>query len=135
MGYRFPDSVAVFKELLNGRQVGEKDGAPVTLTAMKQLTADFPKHLPVVHVRRVGGAQDGVLRTDRIAVDTYAVGSTATGDYAQAIDEFLVGSSHESADGDLIDGVGVEVIPTEIPYASDTVNRVSATYRADTRGL
>jgi hypothetical protein len=136
MGYAFPNARNAVFALLDGLTVDDPPaGPPVTLTAFLRLTTDLDAHLPAAHVRRVGGTEDGPLRTDRVAVDVYAAGSDAAEDYADAVREHLAGSSHHVPGVGLLDAVTVEVVPTEVPYASDTVSRVTGTYRVDTRGL
>ncbi|HEY1177856.1 MAG TPA: hypothetical protein VGF17_17000 [Phytomonospora sp.] len=139
MGYTFPD----VREALFALVPLAVDG----VTPYFQLTIDWEQTLadsPAVLISRVGGAQSGPFRQDRMQVDVYAIGSARANDVAQQICTFLADSSHSvplppdpTQDGAptevLLDLVEVEVIPTEIPYMSDTVNIVSATYRVDTR--
>ncbi|HEY1176485.1 MAG TPA: hypothetical protein VGF17_10030 [Phytomonospora sp.] len=129
MGFMFPDARAAFYELVP-RAV---DPAPVPYF---QLVVDFADNLPAALIYRVGGEESGPFRQDRINVDVYANGSTAANRVANEIRAFLAGQSHDFGDpAQLLDQVEVEVIPTEAPYMSDTVNVVSATYRVDTRAL
>lgn len=125
MGYHFPDA---------RRAVFEIVGASGLSTPYLWLTTGFDAGLPATQVRRVGGSQDGHLREDRIQLDTYGAGSTAAGQAADALHELLVDRSHFVPGVGLIDSVTVETVPTELPYQSDTVNLVSATYRLASRG-
>jgi len=127
MGYTFPDARAAFYELAPRAS----DPAPVPYF---QLVVDFADGLPAALIYRVGGDESGPFRQDRINVDVYANGSTAANAVANQIRAFLTGTSHDTEAG-LIDLVEVEVVPTEVPYMSDTVNQVSATYRVDTRAV
>lgn len=122
--YEFPDAREAFFELVPRAEDG--------VTPYYQLVIDFVDYLPAALIYRVGGAESGPFRQDRINVDVYAAGSTAANHVANQIRAFLAGQSHDTEAG-LIDLVEVEVIPTEVPYMSDTVNLVSATYRVDTR--
>lgn len=126
MGYEFPDAREAFFELVPQAASG--------VTPYYQLVVDFAEHLPAALIYRVGGDESGPFRQDRITVDFYAAGSTAANHGADQIRAFLTGQSHDAAAG-LLDSVEVEVVPTEIPYMSDTVNVVSATYRVDTRAV
>ena len=127
MGYTFPDARAAFYELVPAAT----DPAPVPYF---QLVVDFADDLPAALIYRVGGDESGPFRQDRLNVDVYANGSTAANAVANQIRAFLTGTSHDTEAG-LIDLVEVEVVPTEVPYMSDTVNQVSATYRVDTRAV
>lgn len=127
MSYTFPDVREAFFELAP-RAV---DG----VTPYFQLVIDWEQTLatsPAVLIYRVGGSQSGPFREDRVTVDVYAEGSSAANDVAQQVCTFLADSSHDTAAG-LLDLVEVEVTPTEVPFMSDTVNLVSATYRVATR--
>ena len=124
MGYVFPDVREAFFTLVPRAQDG--------LRPYYQLTIDFADFLPAALIYRVGGSQSGPFREDRITVDIYAEGSTAANDAAEQVRTFIADSWHD-VDGILLDSVDVEVVPTEIPYQSDTVNLVSATYRVATR--
>jgi len=124
MGFVFPDAREAFYELVPRAQDG--------VTPYYQLTVDFADRLPAALIYRVGGEESGPFRQDRINVDVYADGSTAANAVANDLRAFLAGSSHDT-DAGLLDLVEVEVVPTEVPYMSDTVNLVSATYRVDSR--
>lgn len=124
MGFLFPDVREAFYVLVPRAQDG--------LLPYYQLTIDFADNLPAALIYRVGGSESGPFREDRINVDIYANGSTAANQTAENVRAFLSDSWHD-ADGALLDSVAVEVVPTEIPYMSDTVNIVSATYRVATR--
>lgn len=125
MGYTFPDVREAFYILVPRSQ---DDG----LIPYYQLTIDFADHLPAALIYKVGGSESGPFREDRVNVDIYANGSTAANTIAEGVRAFLASTWHD-ADGILLDQVDVEVTPTEIPYMSDTVNLVSATYRVATR--
>jgi len=124
MGFVFPDAREAFYELVPRAQDD--------VTPYYQLTVDFADRLPAALIYRVGGEESGPFRQDRINVDVYADGSTAANAVANDLRAFLAGSSHDT-DAGLLDLVEVEVVPTEVPYMSDTVNLVSATYRVDSR--
>ena len=123
-GYTFPDVREALFTLVPRAMDGVKP--------YYQLTIDFADRLPAALIYRVGGEQSGPFRLDRVAIDVYAEGSSAANDVAQQVCSFLADSWHD-ADGALLDSVEVEVTPTEVPYMSDTVNLVSATYRVATR--
>lgn len=93
---------------------------------------------PVLHLVQVGGAESGVERTVRVRADVYAAGESAAVDVAEAIASYLVGRPHYVPSDEtlgLIDTVGVESVPTPVPYADDVISLVSATYRAVCRPL
>jgi hypothetical protein len=128
MGYTFPDAREALYELIPKAT----DPAP---TPYFQLVIDWEKSLgtsPAVLIYRSGGEQSGPFRSDRMGVDVYAEGSGVANDVAQAICAFLTDGPQDTTAG-LLDQIEAEVVPTEIPYTSDTVNLVSATYRVATR--
>lgn len=121
----FPDSKRAVRELL--RRFG---------TTYLELTADYSKHgLPAFLVYRVGGSESGVFRTDRIVVETYALGMTAVDDAAQQAHELLLSGPHDGGQYGLLDRVTVESAPVEVPQPEGFPNMVTATYRVDVRGL
>lgn len=124
MGYRFPDARRGVRALC------EPFG-----TTYGYLTDGWEDHLPAILVYRTGGTEDGVLREDRIQIETYAEGSTAANDLAMEIHEAIVGVPHDVDGIGLLDNIAALVIPDEVPYESDTVTLVTASYRVSTRGL
>jgi hypothetical protein len=134
MGYQFPNAAKIIAVIIDGHEVavGEQTAG---VTAALRLEATFDQHLPVARVRRTGGTEDGPLRTDRVAVDVYAVGTTAAQTIADELCAFLVGRDHDAGDLGSIDDVSVETVPTEVPYASERISQVTATYRVDSRGF
>lgn len=124
MSYRFPDVEVGVQELLNGDHL-----------AYLWLPMNFAKDLPAHHVYAVGGSEDGVLRTTRVEVATYAEGRDAAFEAAEAAREFLTAGPHHVPGVGLLDAVRVDVPPRGIPYADDRINLVSTTYRVDTRPI
>ena len=95
---------------------------------------DFPVH----HLSKVGGTTDGPFRTDRIRIDSYAIGDDAANDAAETLLTALADRHHYAVgreDLGLIDRITVESAPAQVNYPSDTISLVSATYRAATRPL
>lgn len=124
MSYRFPDVEVAFHALLD-----------VGATAFLWLPLDFDAHLPAHHVYVVGGSEDGVLRSTRVEVATYAEGRDAALDAAEAARAVLTSGPHLVPDVGLLDVVRVDVPPRGIPYMDDRINQVNTTYRVDTRPL
>ena len=119
MSYEFPDTERALVEVL-----GE--------TATLWLPADFGDNLPMRHVYSVGGRDEGVLRTDRLVVDVYAVGRSAAKAGAEEVRSILTDGPHFTTEG-LLDRITVEVGPHLLPYASERIVRYTATYRVDVR--
>lgn len=124
MGYRFPDARRGVRALC----------APFG-TTYGYLSDGWENNLPAILVYRTGGTEDGVLREDRIQIETYAKGSTAANDLAMEIHEAIVGVPHDVDGIGLLDNVAALVIPDEVPYESDDITLVTASYRVSTRGL
>lgn len=94
--------------------------------------------MPVHHIHSVGGTSDGPFRTDRLRIDTYAVGDDPANHEAETVRTALADRYHYAAGHEelgLIDRVTVESGPAQVTYPSDTISLVSATYRATTRPL
>lgn len=123
MGYRFPDARRGVRALC------EPFGTTYSFLADK-----WEEHLPAILVYRTGGTESGVLRDDRIQIETYAEGSTKANDVAMQIHEAIVGIPHDVDGIGLLDNIAALVIPDEVPYDSDTINLVTASYRVSTRG-
>ena len=124
MGYAFPNARKAVRELC--RPYG---------TTFLHLPEGWEKQVPAILVYRSGGTEDGPFREERIVLEVYAVGSTAATDLAETIHEFLTGAPHYVEGVGLIDDVIPLVVPSEVPYESDTLNLVTASYRVATRGL
>ncbi|WP_114202319.1 hypothetical protein [Janibacter anophelis] len=127
--YTFPKSRDILFEILN------MYGTPAFRLEVGWDTAwDMPVH----HIQSLGGTTDGPFRTDRIRIDTYAIGDDAANDAAEALQTALADRHHYAAGHEqlgLIDRITVESGPALVTYPSDTLSLVSATYRAATRPL
>lgn len=93
---------------------------------------------PVHQITSLGGDVTGPLREDRIRIDTYGPSDDDANDAAEALVAALADRYHY-VDGQeqlgMIDRISVESSPAQVPYPSDTVSLVSATYRAALRPL
>lgn len=123
MGYRFPDARRGVRALC------EPFG-----TTHFYLPDGWEGDLPAICVYRTGGTESGVMRDDRIQIETYAKGSTAANDVAMEIHEAIVGLPHDVEGIGLLDNIAALVIPDEVPYKSDDISLVTASYRVSTRG-
>lgn len=121
MGYAFPDVEVALLEVLDDLGTG-----------YLFLQYGFEGNLPAVHVYSVGGSVVGPLREDRVEVAVYATGRDAAKGLAEQVLARLTSGPHSTSVG-LLDSVAVEVLPRSLPYASDTVNEYTATYRVATR--
>lgn len=101
-----------------------------------QLTADYEAQgLPAFLVYRVGGSTSGIFREDRIVVETYADGTTAADQAARDVDEFLLDGPHDGGKYGLLDSIGTESVPTEVPQPDGFPCMVTATYRVSSRSF
>lgn len=121
--YEFPDVEKALQEL--------------SLSVMDDVVlwapADLHDRAPIAHIQALPstGQVEDFMRTNRVQIDVYATGRTASRDYANDVRAALVGP-HGTAYG-LLDDVYVEQEPHEQPYPHDTLTVYSATYRVDTR--
>lgn len=88
---------------------------------------------PVVLVYATGGTEGFVDRVDRVTLECYAPGTQAV-NTLESIKSFICGSGIETAHG-YLDSITVEQVPTDIPYASDTLNKADATFFVTSRPL
>lgn len=123
MGYTFPDSISILKESIESLEY----------PTYMNLTVGFDQNLPGVHIYKVGGSSSSVFAQDRFIVDVYAEGRDAAYDTSEAIRQHLQAGSHFSEAYGLVDSVDMESSPADMPYASETVTKFTATFRADTR--
>ena len=85
-----------------------------------------------------GGTSDQVQKSVRVTVNVFALGRTRAWQISNAVEEYLVDRFHyvpSHEEWGLIDTVKVESGAKDLPYASDQVSQVSATYRAVVRPL
>ena len=122
----FPDTVA---GVLHTIGVARPD-----VLVGKYLPATFMDELPAATARRLPspGGPEPFLRTDRVVVDLYAVGSTAAEKLGQDVRAALADTWHDTPAG-LLDRVEVETEPSEVPAGGDTASYVTLTLRVDVR--
>lgn len=120
---RFPDTKRAVRDLL--KRFG---------TTYLQLTGDYAEHLPGILVYRVGGTEAGPFRTDRIAVEVYDWGLSATDDLAERVKDYLLSGPHDLDDDIVIDRVTLESSPTDVPQPENWPAMSQATYRVSVRG-
>jgi len=122
--YVFPDAVKCVKSALAA------DGFNATL----QLSPEDLDGREVVHIQDGGGNEQSIFRTDKILVDVYATGRTATKDLAEAVRASLMKGPLDTADG-VIDEVTVEMVPTKEDFPSQEICKFVAIYRAESRPI
>lgn len=134
----YPDARQAVMDLLHDRDL---DGQG-PLVATKRLLPDQSTLPRLVHVRSGGGfgLADRVTRISRVILDFYGGNLTDVGDTAEAAVAFLTAGPHDvpvssGVATEVLDEVGVESVPTELPNksSSDQV-LVSTTIRVATRG-
>ena len=91
-----------------------------------QTPADLAQRLPFIRVARTGGYSDRLCDYARVDIDvfhrTYADGERL----AARVHEYLTGQRLRAGNG-LVDRVGVDVAPVELPWASG-VRRFTGRY-------
>lgn len=133
VGYRWPDTRSILLEVL----------APFATTYARQTVSWEQDTLnsatqAAITVRVVGGPVDGVSRSDRVRVDVFAVGDDAAFALAEQVGAYLVDRFHYVPDQPglgQIDSVSVEISPVDVPYPSQVLSQVTATYQAELRPL
>lgn len=125
----FPSARDALFELVDGKTFAGK-----TATAYFRRPADFADHLPAVQVYPLPGGTESVIdRTDRIAVDVYAVGTDSM-NVAEAIRAALCdGYPGRDTTAGYLDRIWPESLPVDIPYADPAVTQTQTVYRVTAR--
>lgn len=92
----------------------------------------LPGPFPLVHItEQPGGTQGDIDRVTRITIDCYAPGDQAV-DALDAVNAYITGTGIETVHG-YLDEVRPITTPTDIPYASDVMNRANCMYDVTVR--
>ena len=129
----FPDARDALFDLING---ATHLGEPVR--AVYQLSADTSTGavqgpFPVALIYATGGTKGFVDRVDRATVEVYAPGQQAV-NTLESIAASIVGTDIETPSG-YIDGIEQDVVPVDVPYQSDTLNKAAATFLVTSRPI
>lgn len=114
--------------------VDAQEFAGRTATAYTQLQVDYEDVAvdgAAVLIYTTGGTKGHIDRVDRATIEVYAPGELAV-QVLEAISAAIVDQDHDTAAG-YIDDVQADVVPHEIPYASDRVNHARATFLVESR--
>ncbi|MEU6033973.1 hypothetical protein ABZ801_01045 [Actinomadura sp. NPDC047616] len=101
-------------------------------TTVSVTPPDLQDRMPIIRVRRIGGADDGITDTSRVDVDVHASSRTEAHTLAEQVRQFLLDGPH-TAHGGVIDRIVTEVAPHSLTHPDPGTRVVTATYRATTR--
>jgi hypothetical protein len=106
--------------------------------AVYQLSADTSTGavqgpFPVALIYTTGGTKGFVDRVDRATIEVYAPGQQAV-NALESIAASIVGIDIETPSG-YIDGIEQDVVPVDVPYQSDTLNKAAATFLVTSRPI
>lgn len=131
-GLVFPDVRECLNDLIDG---SIHLGQPVR--AVWHLQADAYGALlgpfPVVLIYTNGGTERSVDRVDRVTLECYAPGTQAV-NTLESVKSFICGTDIETAHG-FLDGITSDQVPEDVPYASETLNKATATFMVTSRPL
>lgn len=131
-GLVFPDVRECLNDLVDGTEhLGEMVRMVWHLPADKYGSLEGP--FPVVLVYTNGGTEGYIDRVDRVTLECYAPGTQAV-NTLESIKAFICGTDIETHHG-YLDGIKSDQVPEDIPYASDTLNKASATFTVTSRPL
>lgn len=97
-------------------------------TVVTVVPANLQQALPVIRVRRLGGADDRWTDRPRVDVEVYGTTRAVAMPLAKTLQARLLSWPRATAHG-VLDRADTEVGPQEIPYADQDVHLVTATYR------
>ncbi|UXM92560.1 hypothetical protein [Paenarthrobacter sp. JL.01a] len=131
-GLVFPDVRECLTDLVDGTEHLDE-----TVRMVWHLPADdygvLQGPFPVVLVYTTGGTEGYIDRVDRVTLECYAPGTQAV-NTLESIKAFICGTDIETVHG-YLDGISVDQVPTDVPYASDTLNKADATFLVTSRPL
>jgi len=131
-GLVFPDVRECLNDLVDGTEhLGEMVRMVWHLQADDYGTLQGP--FPVVLVYTNGGTEGFIDRVDRVTLECYAPGTRAV-NTLESIKAFICGAGIETAHG-YLDSIKSDQVPEDIPYASDTLNKATATFTVTSRPL
>jgi len=128
----FPDTRDALYDLINNTtHLGE------TVTAVYQIPADdygtIKGPFPVALIYTTGGTRGFVDRVDRVTIEVYAPGQQAV-NTLESISASIIGTDIETPSGHL-DGIEADIVPADVPYQSDTLNKAVATFLVTSRPI
>ena len=128
----FPDARDALFDLIDG---ASHDGA--TVKAVYQLPADgygtIQGPFPLALIYTTGGTKGFVDRVDRATIEVYASGQQAV-NTLESIIASIVGTDIETPSG-YLDGIESDIVPADVPYQSDTLNKAIATVMVTSRPI
>lgn len=128
----FPDARDALFDLINdATHLGEPVRAVYQLPADSYGTVQGP--FPVALIYTTGGTKGFVDRVDRATIEVYASGQQAV-NTLESIMASIVGTSIETPSG-YLDGIDVDIVPADVPYQSDTLNKATATFLVTSRPI
>lgn len=128
----FPDARDALFDLIDG---ATHLGAPVR--AVYQLPADshgtIQGPFPIALIYTTGGTKGFVDRVDRATIEVYAPGQQAV-NTLESISASIIGEGIETPSG-YLDGIEADIVPADVPYQSDTLNKATATFLVTSRPI
>jgi len=128
----FPDTRDALFDLINGAtHLGE------TVTAGYVIPADtygaIQGPFPFALIYTTGGTKGFIDRVDRATVEVYAPGQQAV-NTLESIFASIIGADIETPSGHL-DGIESDIMPVDVPYQSDTLNRATGSLLVTSRPI
>lgn len=131
-GLVFPDVRECLNDLVDGTEHLDE-----TVRMVWHLPADeygtLQGPFPIVLVYTNGGTEGYVDRVDRVTLECYAPGTRAV-NTLESIKAFICGTDIETAHG-YLDAIKSDQVPEDVPYASDILNKATATFTVTSRPL
>jgi hypothetical protein len=134
----FPDTRSAMLDLIDGTShYSAAAGQSLQVRATWHLEADSYGQLrapfPVAHIFPPVGTEGFIDRVERILVEVYAPGQQAV-QALESIRASIVGTDIETPSG-FIDTITCPVVPSDVPYQSDTLNKATATFEVTSRPI
>jgi hypothetical protein len=128
----FPDARDALFDLIDGAtHLGEPVRAVYQIPAASYGAIMGP--FPLVLIYTTGGTKGFVDRVDRATIEVYAPGQQAV-NTLESISASIIGTSIETPSG-YLDGIESDIVPADVPYQSDTLNRATATFLVTSRPI
>jgi hypothetical protein len=128
----FPDVRDSLFDLINGAtHLGEPVKAVYQIPADSYGAVQGP--FPVALIYTTGGTRGFVDRVDRATIEVYAEGQRAL-NTLESIAASIIGTSIETPSG-YLDGIEQDIVPTDVPYQSETLNKATATFLVTSRPI
>ncbi|MGM7776135.1 hypothetical protein ACSVHC_08970 [Arthrobacter sp. KNU-44] len=128
----FPDTKSALFDLIDGTMhIG------VVVHAFTWLPADdygiLKGPFPIAHIYGSGGNRGFVDRVDRRTIEVYAPGQQAL-EVLESITAAICGENIDTPSG-FLDKVESDIVPDDVPYQSDTLNKAVATFLVTSRPI